>query len=96
MLNVLLQTAVGIHYLHRKSFTHHELTPDNIYIEQDKCIKIGNMYNFNGVVSKIAKSPFVGSSPEYWSPEQGGIYDNLKQRDNKDISFYQNSLKLMP
>lgn len=78
ILNVLLQVAVGVHYLHRKGFTHHELTPDNIYVEQEKCLKIGNMYNFNGVVGKPTKSPFVGGSPEYWSPEQGSIYDNLR------------------
>lgn len=34
VLNTLLQIAVGVHYLHRKNFTHHELTPDNIYVEQ--------------------------------------------------------------
>lgn len=67
ILNVLLQVAVGMNYLHRKGFVHQTLTPDNIYVEQDKCLKIGNMYNFNGGVSGIAKSPFVGGSPEYWS-----------------------------
>jgi serine/threonine protein kinase len=32
ILNVLLQVAVGMHYLHRKGFVHQSITPDNIYV----------------------------------------------------------------
>ncbi len=79
IVNILLQIAVGVNYLHRKGYVHQELSPDSIYIENEKCLKIGNMYSFNGGVSRIAKKPFVGGSPEYWSKEQGEIFNILKR-----------------
>jgi hypothetical protein len=54
------------------------------------------MYNFNGVASPLEKKYFIGASPEYWSPEQGNIYDTLKARGGQDIQSYLNELKLMP
>ncbi len=54
------------------------------------------MYSFNGVLSKLSKNPFVGGSPEYWSYQQGYIYDNLKQRTSNNLQYYLNSIKLLP
>lgn len=45
-------------------------------------------------MSKIAKNFCVGGSPEYWSYEQGSIYNSLKDRA-KEGSYLQ-SMKLLP
>ena len=38
------------------------------------------MCNVNFVMSKIAKNFCVGGPPEYWSHEQGYMYNSLKDR----------------
>lgn len=42
----------------------------------------------------MVKNSSVGGSPEYWSPEQGYIYDYL--RDRAKEGNYQQSMKLLP
>ena len=52
------------------------------------------MCNANFVMSKINKNFCVGGSPEYWSHEQGSMFNNLKDRA-KEGSYLQ-SMKLLP
>lgn len=80
MLNCLLQIAVGLNYIHKRNVIHQELVPDNIFIENEKILKIGNLLSFNSIVGKMTKNSFAGGSPEYWSPEQGSMYDSIKER----------------
>ena len=63
ILNTLLQIAVGLNYVHKRSVVHQELIPDHIYIENDKIIKIGNFYNFNAITGKMSKNSCAGGSP---------------------------------
>ena len=80
ILNCLLQIAIGLNYIHKRNIVHQELIPEHIYIENDRMIKIGGMTGSNGAVGKIIKGAFVGGVPEYWSPEQGTIYDGIAER----------------
>ena len=45
-------------------------------------------------MGKMNKNFSIGGSPEYWSPEQGGIYDKIREysRDGNYIT----SMKLLP
>lgn len=45
-------------------------------------------------MSKLTKNFSVGGSPEYWSPEQGGIYDKI--REYSQNGNYTTSMKLLP
>ena len=49
---------------------------------------------FNPVMNKLTKNFSVGGSPEYWSPEQGGIFDKIREY-SKDGN-YSTSMKLLP
>jgi hypothetical protein len=53
------------------------------------------MYNFNGLMSKMNRHCYTGSAPEYWSPEQGSIFDGIKER-SKGGNGYHAALKLLP
>lgn len=66
-MNCFLQIAVGLNYIHKRGYVHQSLIPDNIYVENDRILKIGNMCSANFVMSKITKNFCVGGSPEYWS-----------------------------
>jgi serine/threonine protein kinase len=57
-------------------------------------LKIGNLSAFNPVMGKLTKHFSVGGSPEYWSPEQGGIYDKI--REYSQNGNYATSMKLLP
>lgn len=63
-------------------------------MENDKVLKIGNLYCFNGITGKMSKNNFSGGSPEYWSPEQGQLYDSAYDRGK--TGNYQSSIKLLP
>jgi serine/threonine protein kinase len=62
-LNCILQIAIGLNYIHKRNFVHQELIPDNIFIENDRVLKIGNMLSINTIVGKIIKNSFAGASP---------------------------------
>lgn len=93
-MNCFLQIAVGLNYIHKRGLIHQCVTPDNIYVENDRILKIGNICSVNLVVGKMVKNSSIGGSPEYWSPEQGYIYDYL--RDRAKEGNYQQSMKLLP
>jgi serine/threonine protein kinase len=93
-MNCLLQVAVGLNYIHKRGIVHQAVSPDNIYVENDRILKIGNISCANLVVGKLVKNSSIGGSPEYWSPEQGGIFDYLRDRA-KEGSYLQ-SIKLLP
>ena len=42
----------------------------------------------------MSKNSFAGGSPEYWSPEQGQIYESAYDRTKE--GNYQSSIKLLP
>lgn len=44
----------------------------------------------------MIKNSFAGSSPEYWSPEQGNLYDSIKERSKEGQSGYLSAMKLLP
>jgi serine/threonine protein kinase len=94
VLNCFLQIAVGLNYIHKRGLIHQSVIPDNIYVENDRILKIGNMCSANLVMSKMTKNFSVGGSPEYWSSEQGYIFESLKER-SRDGSYLQ-SMKLLP
>mgnify|MGYP003692029577 CR=1 FL=1 len=96
MINTILQVAVGLNYIHRRGTIHQELVPDHVYVENDKIMKIGNLYNFNGLMSKHNRHCYTGASPEYWSPEQGSIFEGVKERVTKGGQGYHAALKLLP
>lgn len=54
------------------------------------------MTGSNGAVGKIIKGAFVGGVPEYWSPEQGTIYDGIAERGKQGSSGYNSVMKLIP
>lgn len=92
--NCVLQVAVGLNYLHRRGVVHQEIIPDYIYVENEKVLKIGNMCGANLMMSKIAKNFCIGGSPEYWSPEEGSIFDSVRERARE--GGYAHSMKLLP
>lgn len=77
ILNSILQISVGLNYIHKRGYVHQELIPDYIFVEHEKILKIANLALFNPVMGKLAKNFSVGGSPEYWSPEQGFIFDKI-------------------
>lgn len=93
-MNCFLQIAVGLNYIHKRGYVHQSLIPDNIYVENERILKIGNMCHANLVMSKIAKNFCIGGSPEYWSYEQGSMYSNLQERAREGT--YLQSMKLLP
>ena len=94
LMNCFLQTAVGLNYIHKRGYVHQALIPDNIYVENDRILKIGNMCNANFVMSKMSRNFSVGGSPEYWSHEQGSIFNSLQERAKE--GGYMQSMKLLP
>jgi serine/threonine protein kinase len=62
-MNCLLQIAVGLNYIHKRGIIHQALYPDNIYIENERVLKIGNICSANYVMSKMSKNFCVGGSP---------------------------------
>ncbi len=42
----------------------------------------------------MSKNCSVGGSPEYWSPEQGSIYDKIREYSKENN--YSTSMKLLP
>lgn len=93
-MNCFLQIAVGLNYIHKRGYVHQALIPDNIYVENDRILKIGNMCNANFVMSKIVKNFSIGGSPEYWSYEQGSMFNSLQERAKEGA--YMQSMKLLP
>jgi serine/threonine protein kinase len=93
-MNCVLQIAIGLNYVHKRGLIHQAVTPDNIYVENDRILKLGNICNVNLAVGKLTKNASIGGSPEYWSPEQGSIFDYLRDRA-KEGSYLQ-SIKLLP
>ncbi len=93
-MNCLLQICVGLNYIHKRGQIHQELIPDYIFVENDKVLKIGNLATFNPVMGKMAKNFSVGGSPEYFSPEQGFIYDKIYEYSKE--GNYTTSMKLLP
>ena len=67
LMNCFLQIAIGLNYIHKRGYIHQALIPDNIYVENDRILKIGNICSVNYVMSKMTKNFCVGGSPEYWS-----------------------------
>lgn len=63
VMNCFLQIAVGLNYIHKRGYVHQSLIPDNIYVENDRVLKIGNMCHANFVMSKISKNFCIGGSP---------------------------------
>lgn len=45
-------------------------------------------------MNKFTKNFSVGGSPEYWSPEQGGIFDKIREYSRE--GNYNTSMKLLP
>lgn len=66
-MNCLLQLAVGLNYLHKRGTIHQALTPDNVYVENERILKIGNICSVNLVMGKMTKNASIGGPPEYWS-----------------------------
>jgi len=93
-MNCILQIAIGINYIHKRGIIHQSLIPDNIFVENDRILKVGNMALSNMVMGKMSKNFSVGGSPEYWSSEQGYIFDNIKERARE--GNYLPSMKLLP
>lgn len=48
----------------------------------------------NLVVGKMTKNASIGGPPEYWSTEQGNIFDYLRDRGKE--GGYLQSIKLLP
>jgi serine/threonine protein kinase len=94
VMNCFLQMAVGLNYIHKRGIVHQCMTPDNIYVENDRILKIGNICSVNLGVGKMVKNCSVGGPPEYWSSEQGYIFDYL--RDRAKEGNYLQSIKLLP
>ena len=94
ILNCVLQIAVGLNYIHKRGIVHQEVIPDYVFVENDRILKIGHLGALNPVMNKFTKNFTVGGSPEYWSPEQGGIFDKIKEY-SKDGN-YSTSMKLLP
>lgn len=93
-MNCFLQMAIGLNYIHKRGTVHQAVTPDNIYVENDRILKIGNICSVNLVMGKMTKNSSVGGPPEYWSTEQGGMFDYL--RDRAKEGNYLQSIKLLP
>ena len=70
-LNCFLQLAVGVNYIHKRGIVHQAVTPDHIYIENERILKVGNICQANLVMGKMSRHFSIGGSPEYWSTEQG-------------------------
>lgn len=62
-MNCFLQIAVGLNYIHKRNIIHQALTPDNIYIENERILKIGNICHTNLVMGKMSKTFSIGGSP---------------------------------
>lgn len=97
ILNVLIQIAVGMTHIHSKGMTHHWLRPENIFIDKQKNVKISGLYFFSSRKYQIMnqKSAFAGGSPEYWSPEQGGIFELIKSQVT-ERKYYINTINSLP
>jgi serine/threonine protein kinase len=93
-MNCLLQVAVGMNYLHKRGVVHQAVTPDHIYVENDRILKIGNLFSVNLAVGRLTKNASIGGPPEYWSSDQGGLFDYLKERGKE--GNYGQSIKLLP
>ena len=69
---------------------------ENIYIHEAENVKIGGLFLFSPRRFQVMKnkSPFVGGSPEYWSTEQGAIFDTMRDsiKDPRTYSGFINTL----
>jgi serine/threonine protein kinase len=63
VMNCFLQIAVGLNYIHKRGIIHQCVTPDNVYVENDRILKVGNICSVNLVVGKMVKNSSVGGPP---------------------------------
>jgi len=68
-------------HLHRLEVVHGDLRPENIFVQKNLQIKISGFFLFSNRKYRVEfpKVPFMGGSPEYWSPEQANHYNKLKE-----------------
>ena len=62
-MNCILQIAIALNYVHKRGVIHHAVTPDNIYVENDRILKLGNMCGVNLAVGKLTKNVSIGGPP---------------------------------
>ena len=71
-LDLIIQTAEGLHYAHQQGVIHRDIKPANLLVTEDKKIKIADFSIASMEKSgseKTRTTGFVGS-PRYMSPEQ--------------------------
>lgn len=66
--NYLIQIANGLKYLRDKRILHRDIKPQNIYLDSEENIKIGDM-GFGKLVTNNSLQKSVVGTPLYFSPE---------------------------
>jgi serine/threonine-protein kinase len=71
-LGMLLDSARGLDYAHRKGIVHRDVKPDNLMIAETGMVKIGDMGLARGLEEKVGpeEETSVIGTPHYIAPEQ--------------------------
>ena len=80
-LNVVVQCADAISFLHSQNFIHRDIKPSNILFREDNSIVLTDfgVAHDGSAQSKITQTGFVVGTPHYMSPEQArGIELDLR------------------
>ena len=96
----LMQTCFGLSYLHKKSILHRDIKPQNIFLNKNGLIKIGdlgfaklnkNIKNINNIKNKneLKKKQTMLGTIKYMSPEmrEGKEYDSKTDIYSLGITF---------
>ena len=81
---ILFQICLGIKYIHEKNIIHRNLKPENIFIDNNKIIKIGDF----GILKKFNKDRYTNRDVRtfnYMAPE---IIKNEKYNNKVDLWSY--------
>ncbi|HEX7898058.1 MAG TPA: serine/threonine-protein kinase [Planctomycetota bacterium] len=73
VLNIVIQTARGLDYLHRQGFLHRDIKPANILLSRDgvaQVLDLGLTKDLGGGASLQTVTGAVMGTPHYISPEQ--------------------------
>jgi eukaryotic-like serine/threonine-protein kinase len=73
VLNIVIQTARGLDYLHRQGFIHRDIKPANILLSRDgvaQVLDLGLTKDLGGDASLQTVTGAVMGTPHYISPEQ--------------------------
>lgn len=72
----ILQVSMGLYYLHKNNIIHRDLKTENIFLDSNFNIKIGDLGIVKILYNKYFASTQIGT-PYYMSPElfKGGIYN---------------------